>query len=152
MTPSAVLSAAPRVKDDPLMPSMELLQCALESRMSGREWVQALGGALARAEDALRTHLAVTEAPDGPLAEVRKQQPPLTRQTTTVARGFRNLLAKSTALRGEMKRAAEDGNGAADVETIRRRAKQFLAGFRDAKEAETVLILDSVNTDIGVGD
>jgi hypothetical protein len=114
--------------------------------------VQALGGALARAEDALRTHLAVTEAPDGPLADVRRLQPPLTRQTTTVARGFRTLLAKSTALRGEVKRATEAGPGPADLETIRRRAKQFLAGFREAKEAETVLILDSINTDIGVGD
>jgi hypothetical protein len=131
---------------------MELLQRALDSRVSGREWVQALGGALARAEDALRTHLAVSDAPDGPLAEVRMSQPPLTRQTTSVARGFRNLLVKSTALRGEVRRAAEAGHGTADVETIRRRATQFLAGFREAKEAETVLILDSVNTDIGVGD
>jgi hypothetical protein len=151
MTQTAILSYTPRVKDDPLVPSMEQLQRALESRGSGREWVQALGGALARAEDALRTHVAVSEAPDGPLAEVRKTQPPLTRQTSDVSRGFRNLLEKSTSLRREVKRATED-HVPTDVETIRRRAEQFLARFRKAKEAETVLILDSINTDIGVGD
>jgi hypothetical protein len=131
---------------------MEQLRRALDSRGSGREWVQALGGALARAEDALRTHVAVAESPDGPLAEVRNIQPPLTRQTTSVARGFRNLLAKSTALCGEVRRATEAASCPTDVERIRKRAEQFLAGFREAREAETVLILDSVNTDIGVGD
>jgi hypothetical protein len=152
MTQLATMSYTPRVKDDPLTPSMEQLRHALDSREPGQKWVQALGRALARAEDALRTHVAVSESADGPLAEVRKTQPPLTRQTTSVTRGFRNLLQKSTALRGEVKRATEAAHGTADVETIRRRAEKFLAGFREAKEAETVLILDSVNTDIGVGD
>jgi hypothetical protein len=134
------------------VPSIEQLQRALESRASEREWVQALGGALDHAEDALRTHLAVTEAPDGLFAEVKTTQPPWARQTVYVSRGFRNLLEKSTALRGEVHRATQARIGASDLETIRRHARRFLAGVRQAKEAETILILDSVNTDIGVGD
>jgi hypothetical protein len=131
---------------------MEQLRRALDARVTGREWAQGLGGALAHAEDALRTHLAVTESPDGPLAEVQKTQPPLARQTIGVSRGFRNLLEKSTALRWEVKRATEAANGLPDLETIRHRAERFLTGVRRAKEVETVLILDSVNLEIGVGD
>ncbi len=152
MFDSARCSFTTRVKDDPLLPSIERLRRALASRASGQRWVKALGGALARTEHALRHHLDLSEAPDGPLAEVRLTQPPLTRQTAFVARRFRSLLENSTALQREIHRAAKMGNGVVDVEKIRRRAERFLAGCQQAREAETVLLLDSINMDIGVGD
>jgi hypothetical protein len=42
--------------------------------------------------------------------------------------------------------------GVADFGAIRHQAEQLLADLQENKEAETKLVLDSVNTDIGVGD
>jgi hypothetical protein len=68
------------------------------------------------------------------------------------------------ALRKEVQRTAEafgpvanssvnaGAGGVADFGAIRHQAEQILAALQDNKEAETKLVLESVNTDIGVGD
>jgi hypothetical protein len=142
------------VEDDSLVLSLEQLRQALAGDASGRvrEWAQTLGQALAHAEDGLRRHLATAESPEGPLAEVEKAQQSFARQTNDVCKGFSNLLQQSSTLRKELRSAAADPTAAPEVREIRRRVEQFLSSLQRAKEAETMLILDSVNTDVGVGD
>jgi hypothetical protein len=45
-----------------------------------------------------------------------------------------------------------DAGGVVDFSIIRQQAKQVLAGLQENKQAETKLVLESINTDIGVGD
>ncbi|HEY7155368.1 MAG TPA: hypothetical protein VH575_15505 [Gemmataceae bacterium] len=42
--------------------------------------------------------------------------------------------------------------GVADFGTIRQQAEQLLAALQENKKAEMKLVLESINTDIGVGD
>jgi hypothetical protein len=142
------------MEDDSLVASIEQLREALAADFSarGREWAQALVQALGRAEDGLRKHLAAAESREGPSAEGDKPQQSFARQAHDVYESFSKLLGQSGALRRELQRQATDPPAAPEARALRGRAERFLAGLRHAKEAETVLILDRVNTEVGVGD
>jgi hypothetical protein len=74
------------------------------------------------------------------------------------------FLAQILSLRREVQRAVDvfqpagepsgktGAGGVTDFGAIRRQAEQLMTGLRVNKETETKLILESVNTDIGVGD
>jgi hypothetical protein len=157
-----------RKKGDTLSLALERLSQALSVEVPGRErdWADAVEDELARIEQWLRQQVAATEAPDGPLAEVDQTRPTLVRQSDEVCRNQSDLLDQVIALREEVKQAArtfsspgDQANASParksaipDFGTIRRRAEQFIAGLQQNKETESKLILESVNTDIGVGD
>jgi hypothetical protein len=142
------------------------LDQAVAADVPGREraWAEAVVDALTHVEKALRQHRSAAKAPDGLLAEVDETRPTLARQANGLRHDHDALLAQVLALRNEAQQAAEafqpagspsattGAGGVADFGAIRRRAEQFLAGLQEAKAAETKLILESVNTDIGVGD
>jgi hypothetical protein len=129
-----------------------------------REWAEAVGDALAHVETALLQHRAAAKAPDGLLAEVDETRPTLARQANELRSDHDDLLAQVLALREEVQRAAEafqpatnpssamNRRGVADFGAIRARAQQLLAGLQENTQAETKLVMESVNTDIGVGD
>jgi hypothetical protein len=153
------LQAQPRRKADALGLSLEHLHQALVAGVSGREreWLTELEAALARIETALRQHRDANQAPDGALAEVDETRPTLSRQADGLRDDQDDLLIQFLALREEVHRATEHArNGVttedADVAAIREKAGQLLAGLQENKEAETKLVMESVNTDIGVGD
>ena len=155
-----------RAKDDPLTLGLEQLGQAVAADVPGREreWTQAVKDAFARVEAALRQHRAAAKTPEGPLAEVDETRPTLARQAEELRNDHDQLLGQVLALREEVQRAGDafqpaadpsaktGARGIADFGAIRRQVEQFLAGLRETKEAETKLILESVNTDIGVGD
>jgi ABC-type transporter Mla subunit MlaD len=142
------------------------LRQALAAEVSGREraWAAAVGDALARVEAALRQLRAAAKDLDGLFAEVDDTWQTLARQADELRSDHDDLLASVVALQKEVRRAAEalppaanrpappGVAGAVDFGTLRRRAEQLLAGLQENKEAETRLVLESVNTDIGAGD
>jgi len=160
------LPSQPRRKEDALVVSAERLRQALATDVPGheREWAVTVGEALARVETALRQHRTSAKAPDGPLAEVDETRPTLARQADELCSEHSDLLKQFVALHEEVQRAAEAFKPAADARAqtgtagvpdfsaIRQQAEQLLAGLQQNKDAETKLVLESVNTDIGVGD
>ena len=160
------LRPQPPRNDDSLGQCLDRLGQAVAADVPGREqeWAEAVIDALAHVETALRQHRTAAKAPDGLLSEVDETRPTLARQANELRNDHDALLAQVLALRNEAQRAAEafqpastpsaktGAGGVADFGAIRRHAEQFLAGLQETKEAETKLILESVNTDIGVGD
>jgi hypothetical protein len=129
-----------------------------------REWAAAVEDARARVEAALRQHRASAKAPDGLLAPVDETRPTLARQANELRHDHDEFLAQVVALGQQVRDAAKafqpaadsaqtvGAAGVVDFRTIRERAQQLLAGLQENKEAETKLVLESVTTDIGVGD
>jgi hypothetical protein len=164
--PQASLQTQPRRKDDALALSLDSLRQALATDVPGREreWAQAVGDTLARVEATLRQHRAAAKAPDGLLAMVDETRPTLARQADELRTDHDDFLKQVIALREEVCRAADafqssadrsarpDAGNIVDFSAIRQRAEQLLAGLQENKEAETKLVLESINTDIGAGD
>jgi len=155
-----------RRKDDVLGLSLEQLDQALTTQVAGREteWAKAVARALEDLETALRQHRAATKAPDGVLAEVDETRPTLARQAQELRSEYDDSLHKVEALHEEVLQAATPfqaagrpgentfNTGIPDFTAIRRDAEDLLASLEHNKEAEAKLVLESVNTDIGVGD
>jgi hypothetical protein len=156
----------PRREHDALALSLDRLRQALAADVPGhqREWSKRVGDALARVETALRQHRAVAKAPDGLLAQVDETRPTLARQADELRSDHDDFLVQVRALREQVRRTVEAfttsaalsaktrAGGVADFGAIRRHADQLLSGLQQNKDAETQLVLESVNTDIGVGD
>lgn len=156
----------PQGKDDPLGLCLDQLGQAVATDVPGREreWAEEVMDALARLEKTLRQHRAGAKAPDGPLAEVDETRPTLARQADELRNDHDEFLAQILSLRKEVQRAADvfqptgdpsaktGAFGVTDFGAIRRQVEQLLTGLRENKETETKLILESFNTDIGVGD
>src|SRR5262245_1548049 len=159
-------SQSPRRKHDALDLSLDRLRQALAADVHGheREWSETVGDALAGVETALRQHRAVAKATDGLLAEVDETRPTLARQADKLRSDYDDFLVQVRALRAEVQFAVEafttaaapsaqtGAGGVVDFGAIRQHADQLLSGLQQNKDAETQLILESVNTDIGVGD
>jgi hypothetical protein len=156
----------PRRKEEDLAFALDQLRQALAAHVPGSEWEWAdtVGEALAGVDTALRQHRTLAKAPDGLLAEVDETRPTLARQADELRSEHGDLLTQVRALREQVQRAAEafkpaaealtrtGAGGVPDFGAIRQQADQLLAGLQQNKDAETKLVLESVNTDIGVGD
>jgi hypothetical protein len=161
-----MMQVQPRKKDNPRGLSLEPLEQALAAAVPGREreWASAVGEALSRVESALRQHQAAARAPDGLFAEVDEARPTLARQADRLRIDHDSLLNQARVLREEVRRAAEAfqpvpnrtapraGAGVVQFGAIRQQGEALLARLQGNKDAETKLILESINTDIGAGD
>jgi hypothetical protein len=101
--------------------------------------------ALAGVEYGLRRRIALAEAPDSPCPEIDCTRATLARQADGLHRRRGDLLAQTVAL-GE---GVADG---ADLGAVCRAAEELLVGLQEIEMAEADLVLESVNTDLGVGD
>jgi hypothetical protein len=88
---------------DALGSSIEWLSRALTADIPGheREWAEEVGYALANIQKGLRQHLAVAYAPDGPLAEIEKLRPTLSRQVIELRRQQERLLGQCGIYAGQ---------------------------------------------------
>ncbi len=162
MSQSSSQTKPPR--EDALALSLDQLQQTLAASDSGREqqWAEAVGYALARLEDALRKHRAAARRSDGPLAEVDQTRPTLARQADDLRSDYDEFLRQITSLREQIQHSSQafapssglttGAGGSLDVRAIREQSEQILAGLQKDRLAETNLVLESVNTDIGAGD
>lgn len=149
---------------DALALSLDQLQQTLIADDTGREqqWAEAVAYALARLEAALRKHRAAARRPDGPLAEVDQARPTLARQADDLRSDYDDFLRQLLDLREQIQLSAEafaPSNGHSvcvgevmDVGAIREQADQICSGLQKDWLAETNLVLESVNTDLGAGD
>jgi hypothetical protein len=161
------------VKHGALVLSLESVRQALAADVPGheRQWTEAVLTALFRLEIRLRQHLTGVAAPDGVFAEVDETRPTLARKKTDLHRLCQRLLEKCVSLQEEIRCAAGVFAPAAEslatagstvtpppeesipnFQAIRQRADQFLDELQKVMQAEANLILESINTDIGVGD
>jgi len=159
--------------EDVLVRPLERLEQALEMKFPGHEseWSENIRTTLANLEQALRLHGAGVEGPDGLFSKVDLTRPTLARQVSELRREHRELLQQAHALQGRVQTAAQafdssmqpltesnslpkpaGDTGVPDFGVIRQEASQLVAVLHRHLDDEARLILDSVNTDIGVGD
>lgn len=164
----AMTSHLRRTNDDPLTYPIDSLRQALAADYSDREeqWAEAVDLALARVEQGLYKNMAKGVAPDGWLATIDQNR--ASRQVEKLWQSESDLLGQITRLREETQRAMRcsyftlprqarvavpaQAGALTHFESIRNSAAEVLATVAKNSEAETKLIQESVNTDIGGGD
>ncbi len=136
-----------------------------------REWAEQVGRALARVEIAVRQHAASVEGPGGMYAQVDLTRPTLARQVSELRQEHRDFLEQASLLENEVSKAAglfasraqpggtvsklpEPAGAYAipDFGAIRQRVEKFIGALQHHLDVENALILESVTTEIGVGD
>jgi hypothetical protein len=159
-------------KEDPLQPALEQLARSLTGEIPGREggWAADVGNALGDLESALQQHIANAEAPDGLLAEVDLTRPTLVRRVGVLRKEHADFLDQASAFRGQVQKAAQAfqtpaqppasdvlpepaGVGSvADFSALRQEGERLAGALKQHLDEEASLALESVTTDIGVGD
>lgn len=166
MLQTSMRAQSRRRSDEALIGALDQLRHALEADVPGheREWAEMVKDALAHLELALRQHMARAETPDGVFSEVDDTRPTLARQADELCGEHEELLKRVLALRDQVHQAGAafqpaggptakmDAVGIPDFGALREQALQLLAALRQHQEEENKLVLESVNTDIGVGD
>jgi hypothetical protein len=166
MTPKTKPSRSARKPNDPLLLAINRLEKALAAEVPGRErdWAQGMNDALAGLEHELRKHLAAAEDSDGLLVDVDCTRPTLARQANMVCRDFIHHLKSARDLRKHVQATAQVfghppqtavnpcNERVTDFGAVRNQARQLLEGLRHDLETEANLVLESVNTEIGVCD
>jgi hypothetical protein len=160
------------IRQDVLLAPAEQLETALAARAPGRErdWAGQVDAILGGVVEALRRHVADTDAAGGMFTTVDLTRPTLVRQVSTLRREHTALLERAGALRQEVRNAATafdplaPAGGAGrlpapaargavpDFGSLRWRLGQFAAALKHHRDEEAGLLLESVTTDIGVGD
>jgi hypothetical protein len=152
---------------------LEQLDRALAATVPGREraWTERVSGALGEVARMLRERAVELKGPDGMFAEIDLTRPTLARQASELYQEHMKFLKEAQALQAEVQSAEQAfrphagqtdpagdlpeirGAGAIpDFGALRHRIEQFVDGLKHQREGETELVLESVNTDIGVGD
>jgi hypothetical protein len=158
---------------NPWQLSLRRLERALAAPVTGRErpWAVRLGSAVGELASALVAHTQDADAPDGLFTEVDLTRPSLVRQVGQLRREHTDLLSVASRLQQEAHHAAEAftfptsagppaplppvlpcAGGVPDFGRLRQEAESLLRAVRRHQEVETCLVLESVTTDIGVGD
>ncbi len=157
---------ARRNKEDVRIAALEGLKKALALEIPGheREWAMQVGDAIHRVEEALRSSWGSGKTSDGPLASVDKTRPTLAREAEGLHGDHDRRVEEAHRLCEEVRQMGQPFQPGAefsvrstntsipDFGATKQRIEQFLAELEKNLEAEAVLVLDSANTDIGVGD
>jgi hypothetical protein len=140
------LSRFPQMADD-LAASRDRLSAAMARCGAGYEGqcAAAVRHALAGVERGLRRRIALAGAPDGPCPDIDCTRATLARQADGLHQRRGDLLAQTVAL-------GEGVAVGADLGALRRAAEELLVGLQEIETTQTDLVLESVNTDLGVGD
>jgi hypothetical protein len=160
--------------EDALAIAADLLEDALAGEVAGRErdWAAEVARALRQIERRLRRYHNAAYTADGPVADLDRIRPTLFRQRYILCLHYRDLLKRVQRLREDVQRAVEAFQPVAEAlaavalaakgtpvtgqvpvfGAIRQQAQEILSDLNKSREAETALLLESVVTDIGVGD
>jgi hypothetical protein len=141
--------------EDKLAPTLDRLQRVLATDCPGsdREWASGCWYALARLETQLRQHLEDSRADDGPSALIDPTRPSLLRQWEEILHGYRDQLETVIGLKWELYHLAQGKAAAATArEHLRPRLEQIVSALHQNLNTETDIVMESVVTDIGVGD
>lgn len=138
-----------------LAPALERLQRVLAADCPGndQEWASGCWYSVARLERKLRQHLEEVKSADGSSTLVDPTRPSLLRHWEDVLHAYSDLLESVMAIKWELYHLAQGTSKAAPSrENLRRRLEHVLSALQHHLKAETDLIMESVVTDIGVGD
>jgi hypothetical protein len=156
--------------EDVLAKPIERLEQALAADFPGheRDWSQEVGNALTEIGQAFGLHTALAETADGLLTKIDLTRPTSVRQVSELRRQHSELLQRTRSLQSELLTAAQAFQApkasvealpepvplapVPDFGSIRQAIGQLSTALRQHQQEETKLLLDSVNTDIGVGD
>jgi hypothetical protein len=162
-----------QMKEDELVQPIDKLQRAQAGEFAGREreWAENVDNALVEMAQGLSLHTTLAETPDGSLAKVDLTRPTSVRQVSELRRQHNELQEQTQSLRAQLHTAARAFQAphasvtkvealpepahvgtVPDFGSIRQAIGQLLATLQQHQQEETKLLLDSVNTDIGVGD
>jgi hypothetical protein len=162
-----------RVVEEPLPSALECLTGALAASVPGREgdWAAEVSGALSGLALALGQHTATAEGADGRLAQIDLTRPTLVRRVSVLRREHFEFFEQVRELRTQIESVAEAfrlvaqpiGEAGAlpapaepalvpDFGALRQQVEQLVAALQHHHEEEIDLALESVATDIGVGD
>jgi hypothetical protein len=162
-----------RPREDVLVQPMERLELLLQADFPGRElcWAQGVSVALAGVEHSLLLHTSFAENADGLLVHIDLTRPTLARRVSQLRQEHRQLSRWSADLQHDLRdavlafrnpgteialpRALPELPGPAkvlDLGAIRHDLGRLLQSLHHHVDDEAQLILESVNTDIGVGD
>jgi hypothetical protein len=161
-----------QTKADVLAEPTEGLEQALQMAYPGheREWADEVSGALANVHQALRLHAAATEGTDGLLTKVDLTRPTLARQVGELRQEHRDLFDQAGALEAQLRSAGQafqsvsgspaisplpepaKASAVPDFGALRDKVARLLVTLKQHAKEEAKIILESVNTDIGVGD
>jgi len=156
---------------DVLLLPRDELTLALTAEVVGREldWADSMASALAELETALRQHTALAERADGMYSKVELTRPTLFRQVNQLRREHLQMIEEVRALQAMVETASQAFQPRTSTEAIdlpavepacavpnfsalRERAERFLSRLERHEEAEDMLVMESVGTDIGTGD
>jgi hypothetical protein len=157
---------------DTLIQPLEQLKQALAEAAPGREreWAKDTSRPVALLVQALVRRQAAAAGSDGPFAGVDLTRSTLVRQVSALREQLSALLEKTRCLHADLNAAAEaflpaggsltanplpplpTSRAIPDFGDLRRAAEQLVQALNRYLEEETKLVLDSVNTEIGVGD
>jgi hypothetical protein len=164
--------ATVQTAEDTLTLALEELKQALVEEVPGREreWAGTIGRAIGHLTEALVRRQMTAATPDGLFAQVDVTRSTLARQVGALRQQLGQLLEQARALGNRLNSAAEAFLPAADASSVnplppptpnraipdfgalRRSAQELLDALSCYQEEETKLILESINTEIGVGD
>jgi hypothetical protein len=144
---------------------MQRLERALAAKTAGREyqWSASVADALAQVRQEIQRKRVETATPDNIAEEVDMTRPSLVREVEALHRDFADCLERANALYTEVKDVtrsfsprekakARAARAVPDFGELKRRVEALLGNLERDQEAEARLILESMNTDIGVGD
>ena len=160
------------IRQDVLVAPVERLETALAAHSPGRErdWAGVMDAILGGVEEALRRHVADTDAAGGMFTKVDLTRPTLVRKVSNLRQEHTSFLERAEALRQEVRSAAKAfdpqapdggsgrlpapaGSGAVpDFGSLRQQLKEFADALKHHRDEEAGLVIESVATDIGVGD
>ena len=159
---------------DPLQLAAGRVRAALAESSAGRErdWSETVGQTLLDVERELCQHRARAQDTDGSLATLDATRPTLLRQWSGLCHEYSELAKSVQRLRTDASRTAEAFQSVGEalegaitpapvppvavgvpvLGTIRTDAGRLLARLEKSRATETALLIESVATDIGVGD
>jgi hypothetical protein len=154
------------VKNDLLERPMDNMERALaEDGEAPAEWARTFDSASADLVRAMREHVKGAEAPNGALTtlESSKQQTlatldrhvhDLRLEHAQLIDGVGELHGKAQGLLHRLggSRQARSAAVGAEIALLRQAGEELLNRLREHREAEQKLLMDTINTDVGVGD
>jgi hypothetical protein len=138
-------SRSPHTPDDLAASRDRLAAVVRHVAWHERRCAVALRHALTGVEHGRRRRIAQAEARDCPAFEIDRTRATLARRADGLRDKLGDLLARTIALGNQVV-------GGAHMAATHRAVEALLAGLQEIETAETHLVPESVNTDLGVGD
>jgi len=152
-------------KNDLLEHPLDRLEAALAADPAGGPavWMRNYRDVLGDLTRAMREHISATESPGGALTTLESPRQQTVATLEHLVQGLRSEHSQLVTSVGELHSNAlslsdrcPDGDAVAtpvaEIMTVRQAGEELLTRLRDHQHTERKLLMDTINTDVGVGD